>query len=158
MKFLLQVTALSATICTTHAADTISNADILAKFDALNSKFNVLEAKNIELEAELSTIKNKADKVAASPLPRRRELWGNWGGSSSSSSDSHSWGFGDWHDVLEDKANDVKDKVEKITQGLRQLYIDENLNTDDRVTVYEAGPIKYEVTCTGRRGIFDHQV
>lgn len=34
------------------------------------------------------------------------------------------------------------------------MYINENLNTLESRTIYEAGPIKYEVTCTGSRGIF----
>lgn len=117
---------MTMTFALAYAADT-------SALDALEAKMEAkFEAKIDALQAEVTTLKNKADKVATTPLPRRRELWTSWQ---------------EVHDELQDKA-------EKITQGLRQLYINENLNTLEKRTIYEAGPIKYEVTCTGSRGIF----
>ena len=99
--------------------------------DAADAKIAALEAKNNELEAKFEakinaleeqvSTKNKSDKVL-----RRREL-----------------GTSSWHEAVDD----LKDKVEKVTQGMRQLYIEENLATGETVTVYEAGPIKVEAFC-----------
>ena len=101
--------------------------DLMSKVDILSSELNeqkakveALEAKNNALEAQVST-KIKSDKVL-----RRREL-----------------GTSAWHEAVDD----LKDKVEKVTQGMRQLYIEENLATGESVTVYEAGPIKIEAFC-----------
>ena len=76
--------------------------DLMSKVDILSSELNeqkgkveALEAKNNALEAQVST-KIKSDKVL-----RRREL-----------------GTSAWHEAVDD----LKDKVEKVTQGKRQLY------------------------------------
>ena len=81
MKSLLRFTALSATICTTAyaaaAADTSALDALEAKIEAkMEAKFG---AKIDALQAEVTTLKNKADNVDASPpLLRRRELWTSW--------------------------------------------------------------------------------
>jgi len=109
--------------------DAIGVRDLMSKVDILSSELNeqkakveALEAKNNALEVQVST-KIKSDKVL-----RRREL-----------------GTSAWHEAVDD----LKDKVEKVTQGMRQLYIEENLATGETVTVYEAGPIKVEASCGG---------
>ena len=59
-------------------------------------------------------------------------------------------------DILGDILYELVD--EKIKEGmgpLKSLYIEENLDTGDTVTVYQAGPIKVEASCggTGQGGI-----
>ena len=124
MKSLLRFTALSAMICTAAYAATAADTSAL---DALEAKMEAKFGAKIDaLQAKVATLENKADNVDASPpLLRRRELWGSWQ---------------EVHDELVDKA-------EKVTQGFRQLYIEENLDDGETVTVYEAGPIKVEAGC-----------
>ena len=107
-----------------------------AKFEAFEAKNNELEAKNNELEAKNNALEDKINvleaqvstKIKSDKVLRRREL-----------------GTSAWHEAVDD----LKDKVEKVTQGMRQLYIEENLATGESVTVYEAGPIKVEASCGG---------
>ena len=49
----------------------------------------------------------------------------------------------------------MEDMVGEDTGGLKSLYIEENLDAGEVVTVYEAGPIKVEASCggTGEGGI-----
>lgn len=115
MKSLLHFTALSATICTAaYAADASTAVD--------TSALDALEAKIDALQAEVTTLKNKANKVDTSPLLRRRELWTSW----------------------QEVHDELQDKLRRLPRG---LYIGENLDTGDAVTVYEAGPIKVQVGC-----------
>jgi len=104
---------------TTYAISVTNSAEA-EEVSSLEAKFEALEAKINALEA-----KNNALEAQVSTNLRRREL-----GTA-------------WHEAFDD----LNHKFEKVTQGARQLYINENLASGQEVTVYQAGPIKIEAGC-----------
>ena len=127
LKSLVQFTvALLATMSTTSYAASVTNNS--AEVSSLEAKIAALEAKiEAKFEAKINALEEQVStKIKSDKFLRRREL-----------------GTSAWHEAVDD----LKDKVEKVTQGMRQLYIEENLATGESRTVYEAGPIKVEASC-----------